>query len=365
MNELANTLASMRPVATGTAEQAQKILDQKTKPVSSLGRLEELACKLCGIYRTTSPKPLVKAIVVMAADHGIADEGVSAYPQIVTAQMLANFVRGGAAINVLAGRADAKVVIADMGTKNPPSLPTVRSHRIGNGTANFRIQPAMTRLQAVSAIEAGIRLANELIDGGINVIGVGEMGIANTTSASAITAVMLDVPAELVTGAGTGIDDVRRQHKISVIEQARQLHRPDRRDPIDVLTKVGGFEIGGLAGVMLASAARGIPVVLDGFITTASALLADGLHSEARQYFIAAHQSTEPGHRLALEKLGLKPLLDLHLRLGEGTGAALALLLLDAALAVLFEMASFDEAGVSRGVACRHALFSASQRSMS
>jgi nicotinate-nucleotide--dimethylbenzimidazole phosphoribosyltransferase len=331
------------------AAQAQARFDNKTKPRGSLGRLEELACRLAGIYRTPSPEPPAKAVVVMAADHGVAEEGVSAYPQEVTGQMLRNFAAGGAAINVLASFQQARVIVVDMGSAEGVRDPGsgVRDHRIGPGTANFRRGPAMSRETAVRAVEIGIDLARELHETGVGELAVGEMGIANTTTASAIAAVLLYQHPERVTGRGTGVDDRRLECKIQTIQDALAINRPNAADPLDVLAKVGGFEIGGLAGVMVGAAACKMAVVLDGFITGAAAMIAVALCPTVRNYLIAAHRSPEPGHELILRHLGLRPLLDLEMRLGEGTGAVLALNILEASLRLLRDMATFAAAGVT------------------
>jgi nicotinate-nucleotide--dimethylbenzimidazole phosphoribosyltransferase len=284
----------------------------------------------------------------MAADHGVAEEGVSAYPQEVTAQMVRNFAAGGAAINVLAGMQQAKVIVVDIGIKAPlEGDVSVRSRRLGPGTLNFTRGPAMGPDAAVRGVEFGIALARELRDAGIGLLAVGEMGIANTTAASAITAAFLGRPPEQVTGRGTGVDDNRLRRKVWAVGQALAVNRPDPADPLDVLAKVGGFEIAGLAGVILGAAAVKVPVVLDGFITGAAALVAAGLCRNVREYLIAAHRSCEPGHAYILRHLRLRPLLDLDMRLGEGTGAALALNLIEASLRLLREMATFEAAGVT------------------
>lgn len=349
MTSLSQTCAAIVLPCPVAAAQAQARLDNKTKPRGSLGRLEELACRLAGIYRTPLPEPPAKAVVVMAADHGVAVEGVSAYPQEVTGQMLRNFAAGGAAINVLASLQQARVIVVDMGSaegvKGQGSA--VRDHRLGPGTANFRRGPAMSREIAIRSVEIGIALVRELHEVGVGMLAVGEMGIANTTAASAITAVLLDQPAERVTGRGTGVDGERLQHKIHTINDALAIHRPNPAEPLDVLAKVGGFEIGGLAGVMLGAAACKMAVVLDGFITGAAALIAAALCPTVREYLIAAHRSPEPGHTLILQHLGLRPLLDLEMRLGEGTGAVLALNIPEASLRLLRDMATFVAAGVT------------------
>jgi nicotinate-nucleotide--dimethylbenzimidazole phosphoribosyltransferase len=358
MNLLKETCAAIVPPDAAAARAAQALLDAKTKPRRSLGRLEELACRVAAMYRVPTPPLPAKAIVVMAADHGVAEEGVSAYPPEVTGQMVRNFVAGGAAINVLASQADARVVVVDMGTKSADvgvatskgtleTCPTLIERRLGPGTANFARGPAMTCDTAVRAIETGITVARELIAAGVGIIGLGDMGIGNTTVSSALTAVLTGTPAAQVTGRGTGIDTERQARKIAVIERALALNRPDPSDPLAVLAKVGGFEIAGLAGVALAAAAGRVPVVLDGFITAAAALVAVRLCPALRGYLIASHRSVEPGHAVVLCDLDLEPLLDLNLRLGEGTGAALALYLVDASLHILHEMATFDTAQVT------------------
>jgi nicotinate-nucleotide--dimethylbenzimidazole phosphoribosyltransferase len=347
MTLLEQTLAAIAPVDREVAARAQARLDRKTKPRGSLGRLEDLACRLAAAYGTADPPLSARAVVVMAADHGVAEEGVSAYPQEVTAQMVKNFLTGGAAINVLARQHGARVVVADLGTKCPVDLPQVRDCRMGPGTANFTRGPAMSRETAVRALEVGIGLAGELAAEGVGLLAVGDMGIGNTTASSAITAVLTGQPPGRVTGRGTGIDDGRLRLKVGAVERALRVNRPDPADPIDVLAKVGGFEIAGLAGALLGAAARRVPVLLDGFITGAAALAAVALCPAARDYLVASHRSVEPGHEAVLNHLELRPLFELDLRLGEGTGAVLAMGLAEAALRVLREMATFESAGVT------------------
>jgi nicotinate-nucleotide--dimethylbenzimidazole phosphoribosyltransferase len=272
---------------------------------------------------------------------------VSAYPQSVTAQMVENFLRGGAAVNVLARASGARVVVADFGVATLlGERPGLIARRFGPGTRNMAAGPAMTREQAIAAIEAGATLAGEAIDAGADLLGTGEMGIGNTTAASAITAAITGGEPEAVTGRGTGLDDAGRARKVAVVRRALEVNRPDARDGLDVLAKVGGFEIAGLAGVMLAGAARRVPVVLDGFIAGAAALVAVTLAPPAGHALFASHRSAEPGHALALAHLGLAPYLDLEMRLGEGTGAALFVQLARAAAAIFGEMATFKSAGV-------------------
>ncbi|MBI4589657.1 MAG: nicotinate-nucleotide--dimethylbenzimidazole phosphoribosyltransferase [Candidatus Rokubacteria bacterium] len=327
---------------------AQAHLDQLTKPPGSLGRLEELARRVVEITGKDPPSVKRPLIFTLAGDHGVVVEGVSAYPQVVTAQMVENFLRGGAAVNVLARHAGARVLVADLGVATPlPSHPALVVKKVAPGTANLARGPAMTRSQAIQAIESGIQLVDAEARTGCDLIGLGEMGIGNTTAASAITSVLTGVAPEAVTGRGTGIDEATWQRKVAVIRRALAVNQPDPTDGLDVLAKVGGFEIGGLVGVILSAAAARIPVVVDGFIAGAAALIAVTLKPEARPFLLASHCSAEPGHRVILGHLGLKPYLDLELRLGEGTGAALAFTLIQAAVKVYTEMATFKSAGVS------------------
>jgi nicotinate-nucleotide--dimethylbenzimidazole phosphoribosyltransferase len=320
---------------------ARTELDRKTKPRGSLGRLEELAVQLAGIG-VSGPRC---GIVVAAADHGYADEGVSAYPAEVTRQMLQVFASGGAAICVLSRLVGAELVVVDAGVREKLDDRRVHSIRIGAGTANAAHGPAMSREQALAALEAGISLARELADR-VDIVALGDMGIGNTTAAGALHAALLDVPAALVCGPGTGLDQEGVRRKAAVIERALAANRP-LDDPVDVLAALGGFEIALLAGIALGAAAERLAIVLDGFIVTASALVAARIAPSVVDYMVAGHLSPEPGHRLGLDALGLQPLLDLDLRLGEGTGAALALPLLRSALALLAEMATFEDAGVT------------------
>jgi nicotinate-nucleotide--dimethylbenzimidazole phosphoribosyltransferase len=325
---------------------AQAHLDSLTKPPGSLGRLEEIALRLAWV-RGGPPSVVAPAIFTLAADHGVTAEGVSAYPQSVTAQMVENFLRGGAAVNVLARQAGARVVVADFGVASPLGAgPGLVVRRVGPGTANFAIGPAMTRAQAIGAIEAGADLAEEAIAGGADLLGTGEMGIGNTTAASAITAALTGADAEAVTGRGTGADEATLRRKVEVVRRALAVNAPDPRDGLGVLERLGGFEIGGLVGVILAGAAHRVPVVLDGFIAGAAALIAVTLAPAARDVLFAAHRSAEPGHAVLLRRLELEPYLDLAMRLGEGTGAALFIHLARAAALVYREMATFKAAGV-------------------
>lgn len=348
MKTLEQSIREIPRVSSDALTRAQQRLDGLTKPVGSLGRLEELARRIAAISGKERPSLKNKLIITMAADHGVTAEGVSAYPAEVTPQMVFNFLRGGAAINVLARQAGASVLVVDMGVnKDFDGAEGLVHCKIGFGTANMAEGPAMTRAQAIASIEAGIALVEEQANKGLDIVGAGEMGIGNTTASAAITAVLLGLPVSKVTGRGTGIDDVVLGNKIRIIEKAIAVNKPDQRDPLDVLAKVGGFEIGGIAGVLLGAARRGIPALLDGFNSGAAALIAARLAPAAVDAMIASHRSVEQGHKHILDALGLKPLLDLDLRLGEGTGAALAMPLADAAVAVFNEMATFAGAGVS------------------
>jgi nicotinate-nucleotide--dimethylbenzimidazole phosphoribosyltransferase len=287
-------------------------------------------------------------VFTFAADHGVARDGVSAYPREVTPQMVLNFLRGGAGVNVLARHAGVEVRVVDIGVDYDfGTAPGLFGRKVMKGTRNLSVEPAMTRDEAERSILVGMELAADAVQEGVGLIGTGEMGIGNTTPSAAITAVMTGSQVREVTGRGTGIDEAGLARKVAVIQGAIDLHRPDRADPSDVLAKVGGLEIGGLAGLILGAAAKRVPVVLDGFIAGAAALIAVGLAPTCREYLIASHRSVERGHQVVLGHLGLKPLLDLDLRLGEGTGACLGMDLVCAAIKMYSEMATFDEAGVS------------------
>jgi nicotinate-nucleotide--dimethylbenzimidazole phosphoribosyltransferase len=351
-------IASLGPIASpdeAVARETARLLDEKTKPPGSLALLESLACRLAAIRGAVPTGPLTPAIVVAAGDHGVAEEGVSAYPQAVTGQMLANFASGGAAVSVLARQAGARLIVVDAGVLDPPSVDGIRSAVVDGvrGTANLAAGPAMSREVAVGLIERGIALARELAGDGIQLIALGDMGIGNTTAGSALCAALLPGDPAAVCGPGTGLDPAGVERKIDVVRRALSANGLGTdgavRDPIGVLAAVGGLEIAFLVGVMLGAAERRVPIVLDGFITGAAALVASVLEPAASGCMIAATRSPEPGHGLVLDRLGLQPLLDLSLRLGEGSGAALALPLLRSAVAILTEMATFEEAGVSRG----------------
>ncbi len=346
MTTLSRLCAAITPPTAGAAAAARRHLDTLTKPPGSLGRLEELAARLVAL-RGAPPRVERPVVLTLAADHGVVEEGVSAYPASVTAQMVENFLRGGAAVNVLARQAGARLVVADFGVASPiDSAAGLVRCALGRGTANIARRPAMTRAQAERGIEAGARLAEAAIDEGADFVITGEMGIGNTTAASAITSAITGRPPVDVTGRGTGLDDGGWRRKIEVVERALAVNRPDRRDGLDVLATVGGFEIAGLVGVVLAGAARKVPVALDGFIAAAAALVAAALCPDAVHAMLAAHRSAEPGHDVALRHLGLTPYLDLGLRLGEGTGAVLFVHVARAAARVYTDMATFKSAGV-------------------
>ena len=345
---MSRTIAAIGALDESAMVAARERQMQLTKPPGSLGRLEELAVQLAGI--TGNPLAAVshRAIVVMAADHGVTEEGVSAYPAEVTGQMVANFLAGGAAINVLARAVGARVVVVDIGVRSPLAPHAqLLARKIRSGTANFSRGPAMTRGEAERAIEVGVEVVRAESARGLDLVATGDMGIGNTSAASAVVACFTGASVNDVTGRGTGIDDATRIRKIEVIARAVATNNPDPSDALDVLAKVGGLEIGGLAGVILGAASMRIPVVLDGFIAGAAALIATRLAPSSTPFLIAGHRSVEPGHRLALADLGLRALLDLDLRLGEGTGAALAMHLVDDAVRIQREMATFHDAGVS------------------
>jgi nicotinate-nucleotide--dimethylbenzimidazole phosphoribosyltransferase len=341
-------LPSIPPLDRAAAAAARARQDSLTKPPGSLGRLESLAAQLAAITGRVRPSVARKAVIVMAGDHGVTQAGVSAYPPAVTPQMVLNFVSGGAAINVLARQAGARVVVVDVGVAlGFDDHPGLLRRKVAHGTANMLLGPAMTRRQAEAALQVGLDVVAAEIDQGLDLVATGDMGIGNTTPSAAIVAAITGAPPAQVTGRGTGVDDEGLARKIAVIEQALAVNQPDPRDALDVLAKVGGLEIAGLAGVMLGAAALRVPVVIDGFISGAAALIAAGLAPEVTGYLIAAHRSVEIGHRVMLAHLGLDPLFDLDLRLGEGTGAALAFHLVEAAARIQDQMATFAEAGVT------------------
>jgi nicotinate-nucleotide--dimethylbenzimidazole phosphoribosyltransferase len=329
---------------------AQTRLAEQAKPAGSLGIMEEIGARLAAIAGTIDVRLTNKQIVTCAGDHGVAEEGVSLYPAEVTPQMVYNFAAGGASVNVIGDHAGAQVTAADLGVNHDfdPALPIFHK-KVRHGTANFTREPAMTREEAIRSIEAGIEIVDELhARKPVDLLGTGDMGIGNTTPSAAIIAVYSGIAVEKLTGRGTGIDDPALKNKIEVIKKGINLHKPDKSDPLDVLSKVGGLEIGGLAGLVLGAAAKGVPVICDGLISTAGALIACELAPRAKQFLFASHTSIEPGHLFMHEYLGLKPLIDLQFRLGEGTGAAVCMELLDLATRILADIKTFAEAGVSQ-----------------
>jgi nicotinate-nucleotide--dimethylbenzimidazole phosphoribosyltransferase len=341
-------VAAIAPLDEAAMRSARARQNMLTKPQGSLGRLEHIAVQIAGVTGQAVPHLGPKVVITMAGDHGVVAEGVSAYPQAVTSQMVYNFLRGGAAINVLARHVGARVVVVDMGVAcDVAPHPDLIVAKVGYGTANMAQGPAMTGAAALESLLAGRRVVEREASRGLGIVGTGDMGIGNTTPSAAIAAVFTGRPVAEIVGRGTGVDDAGLERKCRAIERALAVNRPDPADALGVLAAVGGFEIGGLAGVILAAAAQRVPVVIDGFISTAAAMIAVGLAPQVKPYLLAAHRSQERGHRLMLEWLGLEPMLDLDMRLGEGTGAALGLSLAEASCRVLAEMATFGEAGVS------------------
>jgi len=350
---LTEAIKGIKPCSEEWRQRAKTHLNNLAIPPGSLGQLLSLAEQLAAIKQSLTPSVRRKTVVTMAGDHGVVAERVSACPQEVTVQMVGNFVVGGAAINVLSEMAGVQVLVVDMGVAADMSDLVkdgkILSRKVDYGTQNMSRGPAMTREQAIRGLEAGINLAGDLVQEGVEILGTGDMGIGNTSPSSAILAVFSGRSVQEVTGRGTGIDDVALENKVRVIQRALDVNKPNANDPVDVLAKVGGFEIAGIAGLILGAAYYKVPVVVDGFISTAGALLAKKLVPYALDYMISAHQSMEYGHRLMLKELGLKPILNLDLRLGEGTGAALAMNVVEAAAQVMGKMLTFADAGVAKG----------------
>ncbi len=348
MATLYETIAGIRPIEKKAYEDAWARLAAQARPAGSLGMLEEAAARLSGIKKTLDVQLPHKHILTCAGDHGIVEEGVSLFPQEVTAQMVYNFIGGGAAINVLARHAGARVLVADFGVNHdfPAELPIFHK-KIRKGTHNFAREAAMSRDEAVAAMEAGIALVEEIAGGSrADMIATGDMGIGNTSPSTAIIAAFSKIPVNELTGRGTGLDDPGLLHKTAVIEAALKKHSPDPADPLDILSKLGGFEIAGIAGIVLGAAACKIPIISDGLISTAGTLIATEMAPAVKDYLFTAHQSEEKGHQYMLSRIGIPPLLRLGMRLGEGTGAALAMEILDAATRVLAEIKTFDEVAI-------------------
>ena len=343
------TCAAIQPVDQDAFTAARAHLDTLTKPLGSLGRLEGLAAQWVAVRKTRAGEPIRKAAYVFAADHGVTVEGVSAYPREVTQQMVLNFVRGGAAINVLAKLHGVDLNIVDMGVDADLSTcPGLLHRKVARGTANLAVESAMTEEQMMQALAVGIDLVGQAAAENVSLLAVGEMGIGNTTSAAAITCALTGADAELATGRGTGLSDAARTHKIAVVRRALALHLAGSQpDGFEILCCVGGFEIAAMAGMILGAARHRMMMLCDGFIATAAAALAVALAPDTRDYLVAGHCSAEPGHRLLLDHLQLVPLLTLDMRLGEGTGAVLAVPIVESAIALYFNMATFAAAGVS------------------
>ncbi len=344
---LDSLLAEIEPLDLEIMEQAQHRLDNLTKPQGSLGRLETIARQVCGIQKAMSPNVDSKVILTFAGDHGVAAEGVSSVPQEVTQQMVYNFLRGGAGVNVLARHVGAQVRVVDVGVAVPVAGDGLISCKVKPGTDNLAVGPAMSVKEALEAIGVGVETAGQAIADGANILGTGEMGIANTTPAAALFSSLLDVSVEEITGRGTGIDDATLAHKIAVIRQGLEVNKNRINGPLETLACLGGLEIAAICGMVLECARSRKPVVVDGFISSAGALVAIQLVPEAAEYCFFSHMSAEQGHRLFFEKIGHRPLLDLDMRLGEGTGAALAMGIIEGGVKILNEMATFAEAGVS------------------
>jgi len=351
MSLLERTIEKIYPQDSASRESARNRLDNLAIPHWALGDLMDLAIDIAGMMKTVHPEINKKAIVTMAGDHGVCVENISKYPSEVTPQMVYNFVAGGAGINALAGQSGTEIFVVDMGVaadlNDLAETHKIINKKVGLGTDNIAVGPAMSKAMAKRAIESGIDIANEL-SSRFDVFGTGDMGIGNTTPSTAIAAVCTGKDVAELTGRGTGLDDEQLKHKVSVIERALAVNKPDAKDGIDILAKVGGFEIGGLAGLILGAAANNKPVVVDGFISTAAALIAYKIEPFVRDYLIFSHRSVEPGHEAMQEALGCKkPLLDLNFRLGEGTGAAVAMNLVEGAVAILTKVATFEEAAVA------------------
>lgn len=341
-------LKKIRPIHRGLLVKAEERQRQLTKPEGSLGRLEEVANRCAAIFASESFSVTRPRIVIFVGDHGVCEEGVNPFPQTVTTQMVLNFLRGGAAINCLARTCGVELKVADVGVCGPlPSLPGLITYNVARGTRNFCNGPAMTRQETLAAICVGIEMANNAVAEGCDLLGFGEMGIGNSTVASAVTAAFLGCAAKEVVGLGTGADEDCMKRKVSAVERALERHRKDMPDSLEILRCVGGLEIAAMCGFCLGAAANQRPVLMDGFIATSAAALAVGIQPEVNDYLFAAHASPEPGHARLLERLGQRPLLNLEMRLGEGTGVALAMKIVQSAAAAFTKMATFESAGVS------------------
>jgi len=340
--------SGIQPLDATALERARERMESLTMPQGSLGRLGEIAVRMSGITGQMPPVTGKKAIVVMAGDHGVCAEGVSAYPSSVTPQMVMNFLNGGAAVNVFAKHAGADVICVDMGVASHLSHPSLWNYKFGFGTKNIACEPAMLREEAEQAVIAGIQVVKRLVDAGYRLLAVGEMGIGNTTPAAAMTCALTGASPDEAVGRGTGVDDQGLLRKRMVVRKAIAVNDPDGNNALDVLAKLGGYEIAGMAGVCLGAAMYRVPLIIDGYITSVAALAAARLNPVAASYWFASHRSAESGHSIVLQALGLEPILELGMRLGEGTGAALCMRIVEAGADVLGSMATFESAGVSR-----------------
>ncbi|RPI76994.1 MAG: nicotinate-nucleotide--dimethylbenzimidazole phosphoribosyltransferase [Desulfobacteraceae bacterium] len=352
-NKLETIARDIQPLDPIWLAKARERTAQLLMPTRALGRLHDISEQICAIQKTLQPSLDRKAFVVMAGDHGVTAEGVSAYPQEVTGSMVRTFLAGGAGINVLAAQIQADMIVVDMGVISDLSFPELETenrlfiHKIARGTFNLAQGPAMTREQAAQSVYTGFQIATRLFEKGVHILGTGDMGIGNTTPAAAIGVVLCNSSPEAMTGRGAGVDDAGLIRKIKAVQNGLNINRPDPRDGLDVLSKVGGFEIGGIAGLVLAGAFHQRPVVIDGFISTAGALIANSLSPGVRPYLLAGHCSKEPGHGLMLKHLGLASILDLGMGLGEGAGGALAMNIIEGALRIFKNMLTFEQAGVA------------------
>lgn len=345
---LEKTIAHIEELDHRAQKEAQNRLDNLTKPPGSLGKLEKIVVQLAGITGKVLPEVNNKTHIVMVADHGIVEEGVSAFPQNVTQKMVKNFINGGAAINVLSEQIGADLKVVDIGMKSDVPNKEVLSRKVKRGTDNFARGPAMSKKEALTALETGIEITQKCINQGCNLIGTGEMGIGNTSPSSAILAALTDFDLQEIVGPGTGLDPEKVKQKAEIIARGLEVNQPDPHEALDVLAKVGGLEIAGMAGCMLGAAAGRTPVLIDGFISGAAALIAYKLEPGVSDYLIPSHISAEPGHIKIYELLGLNPYLDLEMRLGEGTGAVLAMGIVESATKIIREMATFSEAGIKK-----------------
>lgn len=343
MTLVKDTIAKIKPLDAAAAKTANERIDSLIKPIGALGRLEEIAAQIAGITGKEKNEMKKRGIIVMSADNGICDEGVASAPQSVTTIMTGTFIKGVSGMAVLAKEANADITVVDIGMKDDIDIPGVLDRKVAHGTNNFAKGPAMSYEDCVKAMEVGIEVANDLAAKGYDIIGTGEMGIGNTSSSSCVMVSLTGLPMETAVGKGAGLTDEAHQHKINTLNAAIALNKPNADDPIDVVAKVGGFDIAAMAGIFLACAANRVPVVVDGFISAAAALVAIRLCPTAKEYMITSHASAEPGFMALMDAAGLKPMLMLGMRLGEGSGCPIAFHVIDGAMAMMNHMATFDE----------------------